>query len=216
MYLTSIRPFGFLFINAENKVVNTKRKHTADNNTPPEKLLKVEKGPTEQVPFKQVVVTKSKSSKYRTSSAYPKSYGCARTSINGWEWHKWSITATPSERTRVRGSTLRHAQSRGSEINVSQLSNSKGLSARTNRVKMRNLLAAADGADLLKATQLKVGQILLWFYVTCWYSMYLNLPFHCRHGRNVYVSNRARYMIGVWLHWSQLMQKILLLNMLEN
>lgn len=202
-----------LFFYTENKVLNTKRKHTADNNTPPAKLSKVEKVPTGQVPFKQVVVTKSKS---RTSSAYPKSFGCARTSINGWEWHKWSITATPSERTRVRGSILRHAQSRGSEINVCQISNSKGLSARTNRVKMRNLLAAADGADLLKATQLKVGQTLPWFYVSCWYTIYLNLLFHCRHGRNVYVSNRARYMIGVWLHSSQLMQKILLLNMLEN
>lgn len=151
------------FLINQNKVLNTKRKHTADNNTHPAKLLKVEKGPTAQVPFKQLVVTKSKSSKYRTSSAYPKSYGCARTSINGWEWHKWSISATPSERTRVRGSTLRHAQSRGSEINVSQISNSKGLSARTNRVKMRNLLAAADGADLLKATQLKARKKRLRF-----------------------------------------------------
>ncbi|XP_074379948.1 histone-lysine N-methyltransferase ATXR7 isoform X1 [Apium graveolens] len=152
-----------MFLINQNKVLNTKRKHTVDNNTPPEKLLKVEKGPTGQVPFKQVEVTKSKSSKYRTSPVYPKSYGCARTSINGWEWHKWSITATPSERTRVRGSTLRHAQSRGSEINVSQISNSKGLSARTNRVKMRNLLAAADGADLLKATQLKARKKRLRF-----------------------------------------------------
>lgn len=45
----------------------------------------------------------------------------------------------------------------GSEVNsTTHGSNSKGLSARTNRVKMRNLLAAAEGADLLKATQLKV------------------------------------------------------------
>lgn len=187
-----------------------------DNTTAPGKLLKVVKGSTGRASLKQVVVTKSKSSKYRTLSAYPKSYGCARTSINGWEWHKWSITATPSERTRVRGSTLRHAQNRGSELNVSQFSNAKGLSARTNRVKVRNLLAAADGADLLKATQLKVGQVKPWFHICCWYSITYIYFFHCRHGRNVYVSNGARYMIGVWLHWSQLMQKILLLNMLEN
>ncbi|RWW15649.1 hypothetical protein GW17_00020499, partial [Ensete ventricosum] len=33
----------------------------------------------------------------------PMSDGCARSSINGWEWHKWSKTALPSERARVRG-----------------------------------------------------------------------------------------------------------------
>lgn len=151
------------FVINQNKVLNLKRKHTVDDSTPPGKLLKLEKGSTGQASFKQVVVTKSRSSRYRTSSAYPKSFGCARTSINGWEWHKWSTAATPSERTRVRGNTLIHAQNRGSESNVSQFSNAKGLSARTNRVKMRNLLAAADGADLLKATQLKARKKRLRF-----------------------------------------------------
>lgn len=105
-----------------------KRKHTVDNNYPSGKLLKVAKGSTGQASLKQVVVTKSKDSKCRTSATHPKSYGCARTSINGWEWHKWSITATPSEKARVRGSTFVHPQNRGSEINVSQFSNAKGLS----------------------------------------------------------------------------------------
>ncbi|KAK9002651.1 hypothetical protein V6N11_060236 [Hibiscus sabdariffa] len=53
---------------------------------------------------------------------------------------------------------------KGSEVNsIAHLSNSKVLSARTNRVKMRNLLAAAEGADLLKATQLKARKKRLRF-----------------------------------------------------
>ena len=43
-----------------------------------------------------------------------------------------------------------------SDSSGSHLSNVKGITARTNRVKMRNLLAAADGAELLKTSQLKV------------------------------------------------------------
>ncbi|KAG1358998.1 histone-lysine N-methyltransferase ATXR7 [Cocos nucifera] len=83
----------------------------------------------------------------------PKSDGSARTSIDGWEWHKWSRNALPSDRARVRGI---HVQSNyfASMSNASQSSNVKGPSARTNRVKLRNLLAAAEGADLLKVTQL--------------------------------------------------------------
>ena len=78
-------------------------------------------------------------------------------SINGWEWHKWSLNASPAERARVRGIQCIHMKYSGSEVNsMPQWSNSKGLSARTNRVKLRNLLAAAEGAELLKATQLKV------------------------------------------------------------
>ncbi|RWW78037.1 hypothetical protein BHE74_00013762 [Ensete ventricosum] len=81
--------------------------------------------------------------------------GCARSSINGWEWHKWSKTALPSERARVRGIRV-HTYSLGLQPNASQNSNPKGPSARTNRVKLRNLLAAAEGAELLKVNQLKV------------------------------------------------------------
>jgi hypothetical protein len=55
-----------------------------------------------------------------------------------------------------------------SENNSSQLSNGKGLSARTNRVKLRNLLAAAEGADLLKVPQLKVidNECVFWSHLS--------------------------------------------------
>ena len=103
------------------------------------------------------------------SNSCPRSDGCARSSINGWEWHKWSLNASPAERARVRGTRRVHAQDIGSEVNGSQMMNMKCLSARTNRVKMRNLLAAAEGADLLKATQLKVieGCNFLWHISSC-------------------------------------------------
>ncbi|CAM8878667.1 unnamed protein product [Rhodiola kirilowii] len=50
-----------------------------------------------------------------------------------------------------------------SGINAFHFANGRGLSARTNRAKMRNLLAAADGADLLKTTQLKARKKRLRF-----------------------------------------------------
>lgn len=87
----------------------------------------------------------------------PQSDGCARSSIDGWEWHKWSLNASPAERARIRSIYFR-SQHISLDGNGLQLSNVKGLSARTNRVKLRNLLAAAEGADLLKATQLKVTE----------------------------------------------------------
>lgn len=89
-------------------------------------------------------IQNKKSKKFKT---YPISFGCARTSIDGWQWHKWSLHASASERACVRGIY----KNTPSESNVSHLSNVKGLFARTNRVKMWSLLAAADGADLLKA-----------------------------------------------------------------
>ncbi|XP_022769471.1 histone-lysine N-methyltransferase ATXR7 isoform X2 [Durio zibethinus] len=100
----------------------------------------------------------------RTANCCPGSDGCARSSINGWEWHKWSLNASPAERACVRGIQCLHMKYSGSEVNsMTQWSNSKGLSARTNRVKLRNLLAAAEGADLLKATQLKARKKRLRF-----------------------------------------------------
>lgn len=125
----------------------------------PTKIMKVANAASKQVATRQVTVRKIKSRKLRTSNPGPRSEGCARSSINGWEWHKWSLNASPAERARVRGIDFVHANCSGSEAYASQLSNGKVLSARTNRVKMRNLLAAADGADLLKATQLKVIEI---------------------------------------------------------
>lgn len=93
--------------------------------------------------------------KVKATLPCPKSDGCARCSINGWDWHKWSKTALPSDRARVRGSRNQN-YSLGFQINAPHNINPRGPSARTNRVKYRNLLAAAEGADILKVTQLKV------------------------------------------------------------
>ena len=86
----------------------------------------------------------------------PKSDGCVRCSISGWDWRKWSRNALPSDRARVRGTRAGFLQSIHSEGNVLKRSNTKGPSARTNRVKLRNLLAAAEGADILRVNQLTV------------------------------------------------------------
>lgn len=120
------------------------------------KIQRVSSGAGSQPATKEVIVEKKQKGKSRTAKHCPQSDGCARSSIIGWEWHKWSLKATPAERARVRGITIDHIQSVSSDANGSQVLNAKGISARTNRVKLRNLLAAADGADLLKATQLKV------------------------------------------------------------
>lgn len=93
----------------------------------------------------------------------PKTDGCARSSINGWDWRQWSRNALPSERARLRGSHDAVPRALCSDTNGYQNSNIKGPSARTNRVKLRSLLAAAEGADLLKVTQLKVAFYVLFY-----------------------------------------------------
>lgn len=123
------------------------------------KVLKPANAAAKQDMVRQVSVQKSKFCKSKTLNPCLRSVGCARASINGWEWRKWSLNASATERARVRGikkTQFVHDQHFRPEVISSQLSNAKGLSARTNRVKMRNLIAAADGAELLKATQLKV------------------------------------------------------------
>ncbi|CAO2815742.1 unnamed protein product [Amaranthus hypochondriacus] len=105
----------------------------------------------------------AKLSNSRVSSSCPVSVGCARSSIDGWKWHKWSLHARPAERARVRGIKLTTMQRSTSDSSGSHLSNVKGITARTNRVKMRNLLAAADGAELLKTSQLKARKKRLRF-----------------------------------------------------
>lgn len=104
---------------------------------------------------KQVDRKKEKKNKPKSVAQCPRSIGCARSSIRGWEWRKWALQTFPAERDRVRGTRI-DSQFLNSEYSGSHPSSAKGLSARTNRVKLRNLLAAAEGADLLKATQLKV------------------------------------------------------------
>lgn len=100
----------------------------------------------------------------KKSKTGPISFGCARCSIGGWQWRRWTLRASPAERARYRGTHIinaaKYVTSGPEAIGFSHLSNVKGLSARTNRVKLRSLLAAADGADLLKATQLKVMKAL--------------------------------------------------------
>ncbi|KAK9270249.1 hypothetical protein L1049_025826 [Liquidambar formosana] len=147
------------------KVSKLKRKRLMDKMPllDSRKVLKLANGASKQAACRQVMVQKIKCSKSRSSYPCPRSAGCARSSINGWEWHRWSLNASPAERARARGCQFVHPQYIGSEINASQWSNVKGLSARTNRVKLRNLLAAAEGADLLKATQLKARKKRLRF-----------------------------------------------------
>ncbi|KAM1369408.1 hypothetical protein ACFX2I_039898 [Malus domestica] len=129
----------------------------------PKKILKVANGAPKKAACRLVAARHVQFGKSKKLNPCPKSSGCARVSINGWEWHRWSQNASPAERARVRGITYVNADYQCSDINTSQWSNGKGLSARTNRVKMRNLAAAADGADLLKATQLKARKKLLQF-----------------------------------------------------
>ncbi|GAB2247014.1 hypothetical protein Droror1_Dr00006896 [Drosera rotundifolia] len=136
-----------------------KRKHlTNDLPLRPSKMPKIAVD-SEQGICKPAV-KKIKSVKSRVSSACPISNGCARTSINGWEWHKWSIKASPAERALVRGNPMPGVRGLNADSNSSHV---KRLSARTNRVKVRSLLAAAEGADLLKATQMKARKKRLRF-----------------------------------------------------
>lgn len=143
---------------ATNTVSKSKRKHQPDGVTSshPTKVLKISNSGASLEASKQVTEARRNSAKSKSLDLCPRSIGCARTSIDGWEWHKWSQSASPTSRARVRGLPRLQNKFINSEKNPSQLSNSKGLSARTNRVKLRNLLAAAEGADLLKVPQLKV------------------------------------------------------------
>ncbi|XP_038725488.1 histone-lysine N-methyltransferase ATXR7-like [Tripterygium wilfordii] len=147
------------------KLPKLKRKRAMDGSLGhyPAKVFKAVNGATKQAAGKKFALGKIKSDKLKKPNICPRSDGCARSSINGWEWRKWSIKASPAERARIRGIQYIYGKNFGSEASSSQLSNSKSLSARTNRVKMRNLLAAAEGADLLKATQLKARKKRLRF-----------------------------------------------------
>ncbi|CAN6453611.1 unnamed protein product [Victoria cruziana] len=113
---------------------------------------------------RELLKKKTKAHKGRSTLLCPKSDDCARSSVDGWEWRRWSTNVSPSERARVRGA--KHSAPvpmPGFEITLNQSSNSKGLSARTNRVKLRNLVAAVEGAELLRVTQLKARKKRLCF-----------------------------------------------------
>jgi hypothetical protein len=118
-----------------------------------------------QVKQKVAVSTKEKKGrqlpekKKKPALPCPISEGCARVSIDGWEWRNWSRNATPAERVRVIGPRVQMGYVRNGKVD-SKLSPHllKGPSARTNRAKMRTLLAAIEGTDLLKISQLSVSK----------------------------------------------------------
>ncbi|XP_047954287.1 histone-lysine N-methyltransferase ATXR7 isoform X1 [Salvia hispanica] len=147
-----------------NKLSKLKRKslNNHSQHSRPGKVQKLANGTPKEAMPKQVEGHQTKRIKTRTPRPCPQSDGCARTSINGWEWRKWASEASPAERARVRGNHIRSLYI-SSECNGNHSSSVKGLSARTNRAKLRNLLAAAEGADLLKATQLKARKKRLRF-----------------------------------------------------
>ncbi|KAH0458922.1 hypothetical protein IEQ34_011736 [Dendrobium chrysotoxum] len=133
-----------------------------DQSAPPPKVAKLSrkikvKKSSQKVASRRIV----KPSKLRVPC--PMTNGCARSSISGWDWRQWSRNALPSERARLRGNRDVVPHSSCSDANGNQNSNNKGPSARTNRVKLRNLLAAAEGAELLKVTQLKARKKHLCF-----------------------------------------------------
>ncbi|KAI4317069.1 hypothetical protein L6164_024979 [Bauhinia variegata] len=152
-------------LNVTNKVSKQKRKHLMDGppSSHPAKVLKSANDGVKMGAGRQVTMAKMHAAKSKSFDLYPKSNGCARTSIDGWQWRQWSLNASPADRVRVRGIPSVQSKCVDSDSNFSQWSNGKGLSARTNRVKLRNLLAAAEGADLLKATQLKARKKRLRF-----------------------------------------------------
>ncbi|XP_049381217.1 histone-lysine N-methyltransferase ATXR7-like isoform X8 [Solanum stenotomum] len=147
------------------KLPDLKKRKLEDNLTASRsrKFQRQSSGVGNQAATKVATPEKNQKGKSRIAKHCSQSVGCARTSINGWEWRKWSLRASPAERARVRGTKVVHIQSVSSDANGSQMLNVKGISARTNRVKLRNLLAAAEGADLLKATQLKARKKRLRF-----------------------------------------------------
>lgn len=148
-----------------SRVVKIKRKRVADDmeQSNSQKVLKVAKGTVKQAVSNQVPVQHVKIRKMGSAKSWPQSDGCARCSISGWDWRNWSLKASPTHRACARGSSSVSSKIINIDGNIPQLSNSKGLSARTNRAKLRNLLAAAEGADLLKASQLKARKKRLRF-----------------------------------------------------
>ncbi|KAA8528832.1 hypothetical protein F0562_036187 [Nyssa sinensis] len=93
------------FLCIATKVPKLKRKRSMDA-TPSShsrKVLKLAKGAAKQLAGRQIVVRKIKTCRSRTSNPCPRSDGFVRSSINGWEWHKWLLDASPAERARARG-----------------------------------------------------------------------------------------------------------------
>ncbi|XP_075521410.1 histone-lysine N-methyltransferase ATXR7-like isoform X1 [Primulina tabacum] len=138
------------------KVTKLKKKKLIDEapDSRSGKVQKLEIGDAKREVCKHLDTRKIDISTSGIEKSSPQSDGCARSSVDGWEWRKWALSTSPSERARIRGSHI-HSHYINSDCIGSHLASVKGLSARTNRAKLRNLLAAAEGADLLKMTQLK-------------------------------------------------------------
>lgn len=102
-------------------------------------------------------ISSESSQKAKPMISCPESDGCAKASISGWEWRNWARNATQSERARVRGYRVRSILA-ASNKNMWKNSQVKVSSARTERVKLRRLLRAYKGAELLKITQMKVNK----------------------------------------------------------
>ena len=205
--------FIYLFIcHFTAKRTRLKRKSRIGHQTPvPAKVLKVT-GMSSVRRTKSKNFVSGKATTTKLSVPCPKQNGCARSSIDGWEWHRWSSNALPSDKARVRGVHVAQMHFMGSETSAPQSSNAKGLSARTNRVKLRNLLAAAEGAELLKVNQLKVIKVLFLLFVflinVCTLIHFFIIYFF-RQGKKDYDFRGARFMIGDLLLLNRLRQKIL-------
>jgi len=136
-----------------NNLVDSKAPTENENDGMPTKLAKKRKHKN---------MSTDSSQKAKPLILCPESDGCARASTSGWEWRNWARNATPSERTRVRGYRVRSILSTSAN-SMWKSPQVKGTSARTNRVKLRNLLAASEGAELLKITQSKARKKRLRF-----------------------------------------------------
>ncbi|XP_047954293.1 histone-lysine N-methyltransferase ATXR7 isoform X4 [Salvia hispanica] len=85
-----------------NKLSKLKRKslNNHSQHSRPGKVQKLANGTPKEAMPKQVEGHQTKRIKTRTPRPCPQSDGCARTSINGWEWRKWASEASPAERAR--------------------------------------------------------------------------------------------------------------------
>ncbi|KAK8624480.1 hypothetical protein V6N13_065823 [Hibiscus sabdariffa] len=112
------QPFRIL-MRRFNKGIRVKRKQL-NNNEHPSSSIKVQKvvsGGSKGSSSRGTADQKTHKIRSRTANRCPRSDGCARTSINGWEWHKWSLNASPAERAHVRGIQCIHMKYSGSEVN---------------------------------------------------------------------------------------------------
>lgn len=88
-----------------------------------------------------------------------KSLGCARCSIQGWAWRRWTRNGA-KHRLRKK---IQEFASLGVSFQSIASANSTLQSARTNRATLRKLVSAAEGSDKMKFNQLKVRLNISWY-----------------------------------------------------